>query len=85
MDESSKKLETSASTFVTSMRMAEGFNEEHFDNLKAALRAFHAEWASSDMLPKSAVVSLIDLPRMIESCAPFYDGAVQQQIVDASH
>lgn len=84
MDPASQQLEDSAVAFVTPMRMGEGFNEEHFERFKAALRDFHTRWADSDMLPRSAVVSLIDLPRIVEACAPFYRGAERQRIIDAS-
>ncbi|MES2791168.1 MAG: hypothetical protein V4719_16255 [Planctomycetota bacterium] len=85
MDEVSQQLEDAASACVSSMRLGEGFREAQFGNLNAAIRYGHAKWASSEMRPKCAVVVSIDLPRIIESCASLYDGAVRQRIIDASH
>ena len=85
MDDTSEQLEQAGSDFVTSMRLGKGFNEEKLNALKNALRSLNSKWASSDVLPKSCVVTLIDLSRMIESCASHYSGEEQQKIIDASH
>ena len=83
MDKCSQKLVDTATSLITSMRMAEGFNEELFDDLKTSVREFHAYWRSSDTLPKPVVATLIDLPRLVEACASLYSGNVKQQIIDA--
>jgi hypothetical protein len=84
VDNSSEGLVAAAVAFVTSLRTGEGFDDIKFDALKCALRAFHADWSTSEMLPKSAVLTLVDLGRMIEVCAPVYHGETRQRIVDAS-
>ncbi|MES2790129.1 MAG: hypothetical protein V4719_10935 [Planctomycetota bacterium] len=85
MDKVSQQLEEAATNWLISMRLAEGFNEAQFKTLVAAIRRCHKNWADSEMLPKSVVATLIDLPRIVESCAALYKGAEQQRIIDASH
>lgn len=85
MDKVSQQLEAAAVACLTSLRLGEPFNEVLFNSLTSAIRTLHKKWADSDMLPKSAVVVLIDLSRMIEGCAPLYKGAEEERVMEASN
>jgi hypothetical protein len=84
MDEVSQQLEAAAVACLSSLRLGEPFWEDLFRNLTSTVRELHERWANSDMLPKSAVLVLIDLPRMIEACGTLYKGAEKQRVSEAS-
>lgn len=83
-EDATVRMHRAALGFVMPLRMAEGFSEQAFDDLLAAIRHFHSTWTASDTLPKAGVLVLIDLPRMVEACSTYYDGQERQRIAGAS-
>src|SRR5207302_666062 len=72
--------------FNVPLRLGEGFNEQHFNDLCTVLRFCAREWAQEPAIPKVAVNVLVDLFPAIESCShlAFYQGAESQHIRDAA-
>lgn len=84
MSDTTQRLEEAANDFIVPLRLGDGFNEESFQSLCEAVRAFNEEWRSEKVLPKAGVLVLIDLPRMVDACHTLYQAEERQRVIDSS-
>ncbi|WP_153031051.1 hypothetical protein [Amycolatopsis sp. YIM 10] len=85
MSTETERLETASGDFLVALRANEGFQQDLYDALTAALRDCATAWEGADTLPRAAVGVLVDLVPATQGAAEAYPEPVKQQVYDASY
>lgn len=70
--------------YIVPLRSNEGFQEERYEALAAALRNCASEWRDAESIPRLAANVLVDVVPLSQAAAEAYEEPVRQQIMDAS-
>jgi hypothetical protein len=81
---SANELESTATEFLTHVRLANGFDETLYQNLKTALERALEEISKADVVSRDIARSMIAIIPFLDASRITYTGEVRKKLDDAS-